>query len=65
MFIIFRKQKKRKRNYDDDDDEIYPYEYMYVFSYQIFDENVYHNVYMNRDEYPNVLINVLIMLMNV
>ncbi len=38
---------------------------MYVFSYRIFDENVYHNVYMNMVEYQNELINVLIMLMNV
>jgi hypothetical protein len=58
MFIIFRIK-------NEEEDNIHPYEYMYVFSYQIFDENVYHNVHMNMDEYPNVLINVWIMLMNV
>ncbi len=43
----------------------YLYEYMYVFSYQIFDENVFHNVNMSMDEYRNELTNVWIMLMNV
>ena len=43
----------------------YPYEYMCVFSCQIFDEIVCHNVHMNMVEYPNESIDELIMLMNV